>query len=160
MLDLTNLLSFWVALFDANILLSLLRNNEGIWAKSVKLISYYYEEWLKLNSFFKTLMSNFSWQISFCNSFNKYITFFFLIRLRFPKSQSISNILCRIYSQSTLKRIRKLEKLDYRLPSFLNFRVSIQSLKVSLTYKQCQLEHLEAFQNTRNDRHSNMSFTI
>ena len=105
-------------------------------------------------------MSNFSWQISFCNSFNKYITFFFLIRLRFPKSQSISNILCRIYSQSTLKRIRKLEKLDYRLPSFLNFRVSIQSLKASLTYKQCQLEHLEAFQNVRNDRHSNMSFII
>ena len=55
--------------------------------------------------------------------------------------------------QSTLKRIRKFEKLDYRLrkaeldlefllgckdssvtPNFLNFRVSSQSLKASLTF--------------------------
>ena len=40
---------------------------------------------------------------------------FFLIRLRFPKSKSISDILHRRYSQSTRKRIRKFEKLDYRL---------------------------------------------
>ena len=73
------------------------------------------------------------------------IVFLFLIRLRFPKSKSISDILRRRYSQSTLKIIRKFEKLDYRLrkaeldlefllrcrdsnviPTFLNFRVNSQ----------------------------------
>ena len=90
------------------------------------------------------------------------IVFLFLIRLRFPKSKSISDILRRRYSQSTLKRIRKFEKLDYRLrkaeldlefllrcrdsnviPNFLNFRVSSHYLKASLTYRQCQLKLLQ-----------------
>ena len=43
------------------------------------------------------------------------IVFLFLIRLRFPKSKSISDIIRGRYSQSTFKRIRKFEKLDYRL---------------------------------------------
>ena len=62
----------------------------------------------------------------------------------------------------TLKRIRKFEKLDYRLrkaeldlefllrcrdnnviPNFLNFRVSSHYLKASLTYRQCQLKLLQ-----------------
>ena len=90
------------------------------------------------------------------------IVFLFLIRLRFPKSKSISDIIRRRYSQSTLKRIRKFEKLDYRLrkaeldlefllrcrdsnviPNFLNFRVSSHYLKASLTYRQCQLKLLQ-----------------
>ena len=88
--------------------------------------------------------------------------FLFLIRLRFPKSKSISDILRRRYGLGTLKGIRKFEKLDYRLrkaeldleyllrcrdsnaiPSFLNFCVSSQSLKNSLTYRQCQLNLLQ-----------------
>ena len=87
--------------------------------------------------------------------------FLFLIRLRFPKSKLISDILCRRYGQSTLKRIRKFEKFDYRqckaeldlafvlrcrdtndIPNFLNFRVHIQSLKASSTYRQYQLKLL------------------
>ena len=90
------------------------------------------------------------------------IVFLFLIRLRFPKSKSISDIIRGRYSQSTLKRIRKFEKLDYRLrkaeldlefllrcrdnnviPNFLNFRVSSHYLKASLTYRQCQLKLLQ-----------------
>ena len=90
------------------------------------------------------------------------IVFLFLIRLRFPKSESISYILYRRYGQSTLKRIQKFEKLDYHLckaevilefllqcrdsnviPNVLNFHVSSQSLKASLTYRQC---HLKLFQ--------------
>ena len=39
----------WIALFDARILLLLLRNNELTWAKSIKLISCCNEEWLELN---------------------------------------------------------------------------------------------------------------
>ena len=90
------------------------------------------------------------------------IAFLFLIRLRFPKSKLISDIIRGRYSQSTLKRIRKFEKLDYRLrkaeldlefllrcrdnnviPNFLNFRVSSHYLKASLTYRQCQLKLLQ-----------------
>ena len=90
------------------------------------------------------------------------IVFLFLIRLRFPKSKSISDIIRGRYSQSTLKRIRKFEKLDFRLrkaeldlelllrcrdnngiPNFLNFRVSSHYLKASLTYRQCQLKLLQ-----------------
>ena len=41
------------------------------------------------------------------------VAFLLLIRLRFPKS--MSNNLRRKYGQSTLKRIQKLEKLDYGL---------------------------------------------
>ena len=78
--------------------------------------------------------------------------FLFLIRLRFRKSKLISGILPKRYGQSTLKKIRKFEKVDYRLrkaqldfefllrcrysnviPNFLNFRVFSQSLKASLT---------------------------
>ena len=90
------------------------------------------------------------------------IVFLFLIRLRFPKSKSISDILRSRYSQSTLKRIRKVGKLDYRLrkaeldlefslrcrdsnvmPNFLNCRVSSHYLKASLTYRQYQLKLLQ-----------------
>ena len=87
----------------------------------------------------------------------------FLFLIWFPKSKSISDILHRRYGQSRLKRIRKFKKLDYRLrkgeldlefllwcrdcnvvkPIFLNFHVSSQSLKVSLTYRQCQLKLLQ-----------------
>ena len=72
MLDLTNLCNFFycVALFDAKILLLILRNNELTWAKSIKLISCYNVEQLELNSFFKTLASDFLRRISCCNDFN------------------------------------------------------------------------------------------
>ena len=78
------------------------------------------------------------------------IAFLFLIRLRFSKSKSISDILRLRFSRSTLKRIRKFEKLDYRLrkaeldlehlllcrdsnviPNFFNFGVSSHYLKAS-----------------------------
>ena len=72
MLELTNLLNFfcWVTVFNDKILLLLLRNNELTWAKSIKLISCCNEEWLELNSFFKTLRSDFLWRIFSCNNFN------------------------------------------------------------------------------------------
>ena len=38
----------------------------------------------------------------------------FLIRLRFPKSKSISDILRKRFGQSTLKKTQKFDKLDYR----------------------------------------------
>ena len=79
------------------------------------------------------------------------LVFFFLIRLRFPHSKKIWN------GQETVKKLRKLEKLNYRygspkllvncnsdsvVPKFLNFRVATNSLKSSRTYQQCQLSLL------------------
>ena len=85
------------------------------------------------------------------------IVFLFLARVWFPKSKSIAEVIPARYNKNTFKRIRKLEKLDYRLrkaeldleflckcndnnviPKFLNFRVANNHLKFSTTYKQCQ----------------------
>ena len=85
------------------------------------------------------------------------IVFLFLARVRFPRSKSIAEVIRARYNENTVKRIRKLEKLDYRLrkaeldleflckcndnnviPKFLNFRVANNHLKFSTTYKQCQ----------------------
>ena len=55
-------------------------------------------------------------QFTIKNAYDSCTTvFLFFIRLRFPKSKSISDILHRRDGQSALKRIRKFEKLDYRL---------------------------------------------
>ena len=77
------------------------------------------------------------------------IIFLFLIRLQFPKSKSISEILRRRYGQSILKILRTFEKLDYLLrkaeldlefllrcrdnnviPNFLNFKLVVSLLKL------------------------------
>ena len=89
------------------------------------------------------------------------IVFLFLARVRFPKSKSIAEVIRSRYSENTVKRIRKLEKLDYRLrkteldlqflckcdhnnviPNFLNFRLANSHLKYSSTYRLCQLNLL------------------
>ena len=41
--------------------------------------------------------------------------FSFLARGRFPKSKSIAEVIRSRYSENTVKRIHKWEKLDYRL---------------------------------------------
>ena len=85
------------------------------------------------------------------------IVFLFLIRLRFPHSKSLSQIIRRRYGDKIIKRLRKFEKIDYRLrkaeldleflvkcrdnnviPKFLNFRLANRSLRFSLTYAHCQ----------------------
>ena len=71
------------------------------------------------------------------------IFFLFLIQLRFPQSKSVSQITRRQYGHEIIKRLRKLEKIHYRLrkaeldleflvkckdnnviPKFLNFSFS------------------------------------
>ena len=78
--------------------------------------------------------------------------FLFLARVRNPKSKSIVEVFRSRYSENTVKRIRKMEKLDYRLrkaeldlqflckcddnnviPNFLNFRLANSRLKYSST---------------------------
>ena len=89
------------------------------------------------------------------------IVFLFLARVRFRKSKSIAEVIRSWYSEVTVKRIRKLEKLDYGLckaeldlqflckcddnnviPNFLNFRLANSHLKYSSIYKVCQLNLL------------------
>ena len=86
------------------------------------------------------------------------IVFLSLARVRFPKSKSVAEV---IQSRYTTKRIRKLEKFDYRLcradldlqflckcddsiviPNFLNFCLPNSHLKYSSTYRLCQLNLL------------------
>ena len=43
------------------------------------------------------------------------IVFLFLIRVRFPQSKGVSQIIRRRYGDKIIKRIRKCEKSDYRL---------------------------------------------
>ena len=43
------------------------------------------------------------------------IVFLLLIRLRFPDSKSLSEIIRRRYGDKTIKRLRKFEKIVYRL---------------------------------------------
>ena len=87
--------------------------------------------------------------------------FLFLARVWFPKSKSIVEVIRSRYSENTVKRIRKLEKLDYRLrkaeldllflckcddnnviPNCLNFRLANSHLRYSSTYRLCQLNLL------------------
>ena len=85
------------------------------------------------------------------------IILLFLIRFRFRHSKSLSQIIRRRYGDKIIKRLRKFEKIDYRLrkaeldleflvkcrdnnviPKFLNFRLANRSLRFSLTYAHCQ----------------------
>ena len=81
------------------------------------------------------------------------IVFLFLARVQFPKSKSSAEVIRSRYSKNTVKRIRKLEKLDYRrflckcnddkvISNFLNFHLANSHLKYSSTYKLCQLNLL------------------
>ena len=43
------------------------------------------------------------------------LVFLFLARVQFPKNESISSIVQKIYSGDVLKAVRKFEKVDYKL---------------------------------------------
>ena len=83
------------------------------------------------------------------------------------RSKPVAKVIQKGYGQKTVKKVRKLEKIDYQLgktqidqeflinrssisvvPKFLNFRVASKSSKSSRTYQQCQLSllHLEVRQ--------------
>ena len=93
------------------------------------------------------------------------IVFLFLIRLRFPQSKSLSQIIRTRYGDKINEIIKKT---DYRLrkaeldleflvkcrdnnviPKFLNFRLAKTSLRFSLAYVHCQsnllLEEIKEF---------------
>ena len=85
------------------------------------------------------------------------LVFLFLLKLRFPANKSVTEIIRKRYGVDAVKRLRKFEKLDFKIrkneadlqflqmchqdgltPKFLNFKLANSSLKHSRTYKQCQ----------------------
>ena len=85
------------------------------------------------------------------------LVFLFIIRLRFPRSQSIADVIRKRYGDKALKNVRKFERLDYQVRecqldieflntchkynvilNFLRFRVTNKTLKDSLSYSRCQ----------------------
>ena len=85
------------------------------------------------------------------------LVFLFIMRLRFPMSQSIADVIWKRYGDKALKNVRRFEKLDYQvrkcqldieflntchkynvIPNFLRFHVTNKTLKDSLTYSRCQ----------------------
>ena len=74
----------------------------------------------------------------------------------FPKNDNTILIICKCYGSDTVKQLRKLEKLDYKVcknqgdleflklcqengltPKFLNFKLANKNLRYSNSYKQC-----------------------
>ena len=90
------------------------------------------------------------------------LVFLFLIRLRFPTSKSISNIIKERYGCEILKLIRRFEKIDLKFnkatldldflyychnnltPTFLKFKLPYKKLANSDVYKPCQPKLLTA----------------
>ena len=87
--------------------------------------------------------------------------FYSWLEYDFQSQSQIAEVIRSRYSENTVKRIWKLEKLDYRLckteldlqflckcddnnviPNFLNFRLANSHLKYSSAYKVCQLNLL------------------
>ena len=85
------------------------------------------------------------------------LVFLFIIRLRFPSHKSVSNVVRDRYGNAVLVKIRKLEKLDFRvrklklditflevciekdvMPNFVQFRTANKTLKSSKSYDRCQ----------------------
>ena len=85
------------------------------------------------------------------------LVFLFITRCRFPRDKSIADVVRTRYGNGVLKKLRKLEKLDFKIkkimldisfleacisnniiPSFLNFKMPNRSLRYSDTYMQCQ----------------------
>ncbi len=80
----------------------------------------------------------------------------FVIKCRFPASKSVAEIIRARYDEGVLSKIRRLEKLDFKLrkcvmdveflqtcldnkliPNFLKFKVTNSVLKSSKAYREC-----------------------
>ena len=81
----------------------------------------------------------------------------FIIYLRFPRSQSIADVIRKRHIDRALKNLRKFERIDYQYrkyqldieflntcykysvtPNVLRFYITYNTLKDSLTYSRCQ----------------------
>ena len=85
----------------------------------------------------------------------------FIIRLRFPQTKSIAEVVTHRYGHSVLRLIRKYESHDFKsrkttldiqflenclkndlIPTFVKFKVANHRLKTSKVYKECQIKLL------------------
>ena len=85
----------------------------------------------------------------------------FMIRIRFPAHKTIAYILQSRYENTLVNKVRRFEKIDYKLgkymldivfsgtclenkiiPTLLNFHVSNLHLKTSRAYHSCQMKLL------------------
>ena len=86
----------------------------------------------------------------------------FLLRIRYPKGKSISQIILHRYNYSALQAFRNFEKTDLKLkktdkhiefletclhyevfPKFVQFKVTSNKFKKTAHYKRCQIEILK-----------------
>ena len=96
----------------------------------------------------------------------------FVVRCRFPSSKSVADIIRQRYDDATLSKVRRLEKLDFKLrkckldmefleicsennlmPKFLNFKVTNTSLRDSKAYRDCQLKLLKQEIQSKKSQH-------
>ena len=80
----------------------------------------------------------------------------FAIKCRFPANKSVAEIIRRRYNDDVLSKVRRLEKLDFKLrknnldveflqicmdnsliPNFVRFKVTNSALKTSKAYRDC-----------------------
>ena len=85
------------------------------------------------------------------------LVFLFIVRIRFPASESLIGVLRKRYGRDLVKEVRTLEKIDFKLrkaildldfliscrknsvfPKFLQFKVSNKQLRASKAYISCQ----------------------
>ena len=99
----------------------------------------------------------------------------FVIKCRFPANKSIAEIVRGRYNGTTLKKIRRLERLDFKIrkcildieflqtclennliPKFLKFKVTNLALRGSKAYKDCQFRLLrQELSNKKSARRTN-----
>ena len=81
----------------------------------------------------------------------------FVIKCRFPANSSVADIIRKRYDENVLSKVRRLEKLDFKVrkreldvefiqlcidnnlvPKFVQFKVPNSALRSSKTYRDCQ----------------------
>ena len=86
----------------------------------------------------------------------------FVIKCRFPANKSVAEIIRNRYDGDVLKKVRQLEKLDFKsrkldidveflqicldnnlTPKFVRFKVTNSALKSSKAYRDCQVKLLK-----------------
>ena len=86
----------------------------------------------------------------------------FVIKCRFPASSSVADIIRKRYDENVLSKVRRLEKLDFKIrkreldvefiqlciennlvPKFVQFKVPNSALRSSKAYRDCQTKLLK-----------------
>ena len=107
------------------------------------------------------------------------LVYLFLIRLRFPSGSSVSDIIRKRYGDQVLSKLRKYEKLDFRvgkanldisfletcmehdlMPTFVQFRTANKNLRNSESYVSCQRMLLSQERQNKEKKHEEVSQSL